>query len=163
MTLSQNRRIYLDSSVYIAFLKGEQIPAAGGMTRVALARLIFGSAEAGRADVFTSAITLVEVRKGNDAPQVSSLDRLVAIDALFDRTSTRFVEVGRVLAISAREVANKYGLNLADAIHVASAMSAGCAELFIWDESVVRKISGSPVPGLSVCEPHWNEQLRMDD
>ena len=53
MGLSSHRRVHLDSSVYIAFLKGETIPAHGGMNRVDLAQLILDAGEAGLITVFT--------------------------------------------------------------------------------------------------------------
>ena len=41
MIFQRNRRIHLDSLVYIAALNGETIPAHGGISRVHLAELIF--------------------------------------------------------------------------------------------------------------------------
>ena len=70
MSLRRNRRIHLDSSVYIAFLKGETIQASGGLTRVELARMILGASEAGPITVSTSTITIVEVRRGTDSLSV---------------------------------------------------------------------------------------------
>ena len=154
MSLRRNRRIYLDSSIYIAFLKGETIQASGGMTRVELARLIFDSSEAGLIAVSTSTITIVEVRRGTDSSSVLEQTRIRLIDSLFDKSLTRFVDVDRDVALSARQIANRYGIRTMDAIQVASAEVAGCDELFIWDNRVVSKFSAGPMPGLSVREPY---------
>ena len=158
MSFQQNRRIHLDSSVYIALLKGETIPASGGMNRADLAELILDAGEAGLITVSTSMVTLVEVRRGVDSPPVSGQSRFDLIDSIFGRSSTRFVYVDRAVALSARRIANQYSIGAMDAIQVASAEAAGCDELFIWDNRVVSKFSADPIPGLSVCEPYWNVQ-----
>ena len=158
MGLSPNRRVHLDSSVYIAFLKGETIPAHGGMNRVDLAQLILDAGEAGLITVFTSTVTLVEVRRGTDSLSVSEQSRIRLIDSLFDRSSTRFVDVDRALALSARRIANRYAISTMDAVQVASAEVARCDELFIWDNRIVSKFSVDPMPGLRVREPYWEAQ-----
>ena len=158
MSFQQNRRIHLDSSVYIAFLNGETIPAYGGLDRVDLAELIFDAGEAGLIAISTSMVTLVEVRRGANSSQTPGQFRVDLIDELFDRSSTRFVDVDYAVALTARRMANQYGIYAMDAIQVASAEAAGCAELFIWDNRVVSKFSANPMPGLSVCEPYWNVQ-----
>ena len=155
MSTQQNRRVYLDSSVYIAALNGETIPARGGVSRVELTELIFGASEAGMITIFTSTVTLVEVRRGADSLSVSEQPQFRAIDSLFHQSLTRFVDLDHDLALSARRIANQYGIRTMDAIQVASAEAAGCDELFIWDNRVVSKFSANPMPGLSVCEPYW--------
>ena len=51
--------------------------------------------------------------------------RVDLIDELFDRSSTRFVDVDREVALAARRIANRYGIGTMDAIQVASAEAAG--------------------------------------
>ena len=68
MSLLSNRPIHLDSSVYIAFLKDETIPAHGGLARADLAELIIDAGEAGLIAISTSMVTLVEVRRGANSP-----------------------------------------------------------------------------------------------
>ena len=155
MSIRSDRQIHLDSSVYIAALKGEAIPAHGGLDRVNLAELIFAASEAGIVSISTSTITIVEVRRGIDSVSVSERSRIRVIDSLFERSLTRFVDVDRAVALTARQIANGYGIQTMDAIQVASAEAAGCDELFIWDDRVVRKFSADPMPGLTVCEPFW--------
>lgn len=86
---------------------------------------------------------------------LSDQTRIHLIDSLFGRSLTRFVEVDRDVAMSARRVANRYGISTMDAIQVASAELAGCDELFIWDKQIVSKFSVDPMLGLSVREPYW--------
>ena len=155
MNLPSNRRIHLDSSVYIAALRSETIPAHGGMSRVDLAELILDAGEAGLIAISTSMVTLVEVRRGANSSPTSGQFRVDLIDELFDRSSTRFVDVDREVALAARRIPNRYGIGTMDAIQVASAEAAGCDELFIWDNRVVSKFSTDPMPGLSVREPYW--------
>ena len=157
MTTHQNNRTYLDSSVYLAFLKGETIQAANGMTRVELARRILGDAETGDVQIFTSAITIVEVRRVGGSPQPNVLQAVLDV---LDRTDARLVAVDRSLALRAQSLANDYDIRTMDAIHVASADFANCNELFMWDDSVVRKIARNPLPRLRVCEPYWRGQVR---
>ena len=161
MTTSQNKRIHLDSSVYIAFLKGETIPAYNNMSRVSLAKLIFDGAEAGEVSLFTSTVSLVEVRRGENVTQESESEVFAKIDALFSRSSTQFVELDRDVAISARLLAVRYGLPLMDAVQVASALRVGCHEAFFWDMRIVRKFGNAPLPNLLICEPYWSGQLSL--
>ena len=158
MSFQQNRRIHLDSSVYIAALNGETIPVHGGISRVYLTELIFEASKAGLISISTSTVTLVEVRRGTDSLAASDQSRIRAIDSLFGQSLTRFVDLDYDVALSARLIANQYGVRTMDAIQVASAEAAGCSELFIWDNRVVSKFSADPMPGLSVCEPYWNVQ-----
>ena len=155
MSSQQNRRSHLDSSVYIAALNGETIPAHGGISRVDLTELIFDASEAGLIIISTSTVTLVEVRRGTDSLADSNQAQIRAIDSLFDQSLTRFVDLDHGVASSARLIANQYGVRTMDAIQVASAEAAGCDELFIWDNRVVSKFSANPMSGLSVCEPYW--------
>ena len=155
MISQQTRRIHLDSSVYIAALNGETIPAHGGISRVDLAELIFDASEAGLIAISTSTVTLVEVRRGADSLSASDQARIRAIDSLFSQSLTRFVDLDHDVALSARMIANRYGVRTMDAIQVASAEAAGCDELFIWDNRVVSKFSADPMPGLSVRDPYW--------
>lgn len=161
MSQRQNRRVLFDSSVYIAFLKGETTPAAGGMTRAELALLFFEAAEEGRISAFTSTISIVEVRRGMDLSQVSNQERIRRIDGLFNRTRTRFVEVDRDVALNARSIANEYGLRSMDAIQIASAQAADCEEMFIWDGNVVRKFADRPLSSLRICDPYWEGQMEL--
>ena len=131
MTMRQNERTYLDSSVYLAFLKGETKQAASGLTRAELARRILSSAEAGKLEIFTSAVTIVEVRRVGNSPIRFQPNALDAINAIFERTSTKMVEVSRELALRAQALATGYGLRTMDAIHLASAEFANCRELFM--------------------------------
>ena len=161
MTTSQNKRIHLDSSVYIAFQKGETIPAHNNLSRVYVAKLIFDGAEAGEVSLFTSTVSLVEVQRGQNVTQESESSISAKIDALFSRSSTQFVETDRDVAISARQIAVRYGIRTMDAIQVASALRVGCHEAFFWDGTIVRKFSNAPLPDLLICEPYWRGQLGL--
>ena len=161
MSLLSKRRIHLDSSVFIAALRGETISAHGGLARVELAELIFNAGESGLIAISTSMITLVEVRRGANSLPASGQVRLDVIDDLFESSLTRFTEVDRDVGLSARRIANRYGIRTMDAIQVASAVAAECEELFIWDASVVNKLSTDPLPGLAVCEPHWEQRTDL--
>ena len=86
---------------------------------------------------------------------ISEQARIALIDSLFGRILTQFVDLNRDIAMSARRIANHYGIGTMDAIQVASAESAGCNELFIWDNRIVNRLTADPIPGLSVREPYW--------
>lgn len=161
MNKPPNRRIHLDSSVYIAFQKGETIQAAGGLGRAELARMIFQAAEVGRIAVFTSTASLVEVRHGVEFSSLSADARYRLIDQLFERSLTTFVEVDRDVALLARQIAVEYGIKTLDAIQIASARPAGCHELFIWDKNVVRKFTSNPLADLRVSDPYWEGQMGL--
>ena len=117
--------------------------------------MIFDASEAGLITISTSTVTLVEVRRGAASLSVSEQPQIRAIDLLFHQSLTRFVGLDHDVALSARRIANQYGIRTMDAIQVASAEAAGCDELFIWDNRVVGKFSADPMPGLIVREPYW--------
>ena len=85
----QYQKPYLDSSVFIAWLKGEEVK---GVSRQEVADHILTQAENGQFKIHTSAITLAEVHKLRTGPKLSSEedDRILAyFEHDFILTSTR--------------------------------------------------------------------------
>jgi predicted nucleic acid-binding protein len=98
----------------------------------------------------------VEVHKLRSGP-VQADDDLTDIDKFLMNSFTDWVEVDLLLAIEARKLARKHGLNPGDAVHLAAAIRAGCDYLVRWD----RPWAAGNYSGVEVCEPFWFGQSTL--
>lgn len=127
-------RIYLDTNVLIYFVEGNEAYAD-------VLRDVFRAIEGGSVVAVTSELTLAEVlvkpmAEGKAA--IASIYRaLLSGDAAIG-----MLAVDRSVLISAAEIRAKYGGRLFDAIHVASAVKAGC------DVFLTQDLRISPPDGL---------------
>ena len=139
---------YLDSSVFVAFLNQETIPAADGTPRVEVARRVLEQAAAGTYPIVTSALSVAEVRlfPGAAAVQASA--------GIFEPPRIQVVNLDLAIALSAQTFGNAYNLKPPDAIHLATAVQYNCAELLVWDDAFIRRVNRRPIPGLWVGEPY---------
>lgn len=150
----QPKRPYLDSSVYIAAIKGPDSNEPAG--RAELARHILQEAERGTYRVTASTWLTVEVHKRGKGP-VQSDDDLALIDGYLQQGYIDWVELDFMLAMEARRLARQHSLSPADAVHLATAIKSGCDELLRWD---------GPWPlgnyeGVEVREPYWFGQQTL--
>lgn len=152
--VSDYRRPYADSSVFLGFIKGEV--DAKGNDRGAIGQNFFGHAEEGKYKVFTSTLTLAEVVKLRRGP-VTPDDKLEQIAALFDYEFIELIELDRGIGEDARRLCQTQGLKPNDAVHLASATRGGCDILLAWDDRFVACAS-PPVP---VEEPQIKGQLTL--
>ncbi len=154
-TVSIYQRPYLESSVFIAFIKGEVI---GGVDRGEIAQNIFDDAANGRWPVFTSTFTLAEVFRDRRRPQLSVTEEQ-RIDAFFQHEYIKLVTLDRDVAELARKLARAHGLRPADAVHLASAIKAKADELLTWDEGNFP--INHTIEGVAIRLPYWFGQARM--
>ena len=154
-TASIYQRPYLESSFFIAFIKGE---VTGGVDRGEIAQNIFDDAANGRWSIFTSTFTLAEVLKDRRRPQLSVTEEQ-RIDAFFQHEYIKLVTLGRDVAELARKLARAYGLRPADAVHLASAIKAKADELLTWDEGNFP--INHTIEGVAIKLPYWFGQARM--
>lgn len=158
-TLPPLEKPYLDSSVFLAHIKQEDIPCRG-TTRAAITTGLFQGAEQGRYRIYTSFMTIAEVRRLRESGKELTGDELPAVNALFDRFLENQwiipIEVGRAVAEKAQELGARFGMSPTDAVHLASAVLAGCNVLMVWDKG---RFSGlfkdAPFEGVHVLEPYW--------
>ncbi len=160
----QYKKPYLESSIFIALIKGESIPQtdAGGKVigheeRANVAKHILSLAEAGTFPVYTASITITEVHKGNSKTSVDA-DPETKITDFFRNGFFKIVDVDRSIAESAHRLCRKHGLKPYDAVHLACAIRAGCDALLTWDSDLL-KITDS---GIDISKPQAIGQTVLD-
>lgn len=131
-------RQYFDANIFIAVLKQETID---GHERWRHCQQLLQEAEARRCIAVTSTMTIAEVTGGR--PRPLPVHTKVAVRSLFGNDWLVLVGTDRFVAESARELIWEFPtLRPIDAIHLASALSAGCEVLYTYDENHLLKLSG---------------------
>jgi predicted nucleic acid-binding protein len=137
---------YLDSSVYIAAIKGEA--AEPGKGNVSAQVLALG--QAGNFPVFASTFVYCEVIKDRNKSRLTPTEESV-IDSYLDHSFITWIEVDLLIGKHARALSRQHGLKPADAVHLASAIRAGCDQLLAWDSDFA---NGVVIEGVEMQEPH---------
>jgi predicted nucleic acid-binding protein len=160
----QYKKPYLESSVFIAWIKGESIPQTdstgkviGHEERANIAKHILSLAEAGQFHVYTSSITITEVHKTNPNIQHGSEPESKTID-FFRNGFFKVIDVDRSIAESAHRLCRKHGLKPYDAVHLACAVRAGCDALLTWDSDLLKITDG----GIGISKPQALGQTVLD-
>jgi predicted nucleic acid-binding protein len=138
---------YVESSVFIAFIKGEK---SQGPTRDRDARAIFDSiidaARARKFRIITSALTIAEVHKYKKYPKEQQVTQRQNEDLrpYFRQDYIQIVEIDREVGEKANELcvrcqagSGHQALRPNDAIHIASAQKAGCDVVLSWDSDFI--------------------------
>ncbi|GEM_PF-627167 len=141
---------YLDTSVYVAAIKG---PTTEDPARVRRSAEVLRQAEAGRLQVVASTFVLAEVirDRGESAPLDASKETLV--DKFFQRQFISWVELDVTGAREARKLARRFSLKPADAVHLAAAIRGNADVFFTWDERFINNTGGA-VDNLAVTFPY---------
>ncbi len=139
-------RPYLDSSVYIAAIKGEE-------GRADIAKRILNDARSGALQIVGSTFVIAEVIRGRaeSAPLTPAQERV--IDEYVFHDYITWVEIDVSLALDARRLARQHGLKPPDAIHLASALRGDADQLLRWDDKF-RLAENERYGSVVVCEPH---------
>jgi len=121
-------KLYLDANILIYFVEGKDDLGD-------LAALIFAEADAIGAELVTSEISIVECLRG---PFKTDHPRLVATwrDLFRNRDLIALTPVLASILDDAAHIGAEFGLKTIDAIHVASALSAGCEALLTNDQGM---------------------------
>jgi predicted nucleic acid-binding protein len=147
------RKPYLDSSVFLAWIKGETI---NGIPRGEIARHILNRARMGDYLVYTSTWTLAEVHKMRAGPILPEDDN-ERILSFFENEFIVFVEVDRLIGEHANRLCREHSIRPGDAVHHASALRAKCDVLLLWDPyfgSIIR-------PDIRIEEPEIQGQTEL--
>jgi len=151
----QYRKPYLDSSVFIDWIKGE---VRGEVNRGEIAAHILSLAERGEFDIYTSAITLAEVHKLRGGPIIDPhlSNRILEY---FEHPFVQIVDVDRAVGEQANAFCRQYAIYPNDAIHLACSLRAGCDVLLAWD----RLVTSVQHPGIRIEEPQIIGQMVLPD
>jgi predicted nucleic acid-binding protein len=142
-TIEANAKIYVDANVFIYFLEGS-------VRFEEAAKRFFLIADDRNASLSTSEVTLAEClfgahRLGSDALARAYID-------LLDRPALlRLLRVDRAILELAAAMGAKVGAKLIDAIHLASAVSAGC-DTFVTNDKSIRAPKGLRIVQLMEIE-----------
>lgn len=153
----QYTRPYLDSNIYIATLKG---PKAENPAKVKTSADILALAESGAFQIYASAFIEAEVVKDPAESDPLTPEQEQKIAAYLDRDFIVWVEVDRLIAQKARQLSRAFGMKPPDAVHVATALRAGCDQFLTWDGKLHK--NGLQVESVHLCEPHttgWQTSL----
>ena len=155
MTSSQYKYPYLDSSVFIGWIKGEK----NGITdRKDIADHILKLAENGTFKICASALTLAEVHKKRGSPQLSA-DEDRRILEFFEHEFIDIVDIDRTIGEQANRLCRQYPIRPNDAIHLACALKAKCDVLLTWDNP----LASVQHPDIVIENPRKIGQLNLLD
>lgn len=139
MVRQEFKRPSLEASVLLAFFKGEE-------DRAPIVRDIIAAFQRGEIALVASTLLRVEVN-GKASQQAHA-----KIDAFFDSPGIRWVDLGPLESADARDLARKYGLKAADAVHLHAAVAGEADVLLTYDDDLLRI---SEHEGLRISEPYW--------
>jgi len=153
------RAPYFDASVFIAHIEQELYPAFEYRPRIAITLALFEAARNKQFQIFTSFFTWAEVRRIRGATDPLEPHELIEITQLFNEFMEREyivpIEVNREVGEKAQELGATYGISPTDAVHLASAIIAGCPMLFLWDKGWEEKFPTRECEGVKLVDPYW--------
>ena len=158
---NQFQRPYVDSSFFFAIIKKEETPCPGGLVRWQVAERIVKDAERGDYQLYTSTITLAEVRRIREKQEQLSQNEIEAVQAFFENDFIRLIEVSRDIGEKAQILGAQYGIFPMDALHLATAIHWGCDVLLVWDKRFSVRFRNELVEGVWVIEPYWEGQMDL--
>lgn len=154
---AQYRKPYAESSLFIAWIEGEVVR---GIDRAAIGRHFLRLAQDGVYKVHTSTWTMAEVHKKRHSPALGAGNDEKVL-RFFEHDFVELIVLDRMIGEEANRIAREHGLMPGDAVHVASALRAGCDCLLSWDDRLV----GQTNVGIPVEYPRMLGQgsLPLDD
>ncbi len=147
------KKPYLDSGVFIAWIKGEKIPDADGkiVDRGKIGEEILSQAERGEFPVVISSLTIAEVHKRKHKTKLTDDENENTLK-YFEHSFVAVQPVDRYVGEEANKLCRKHQdqkLSPADAIHLACAKRAGCDVLLSWDGPLTEVSE----PGIKIEKP----------
>jgi predicted nucleic acid-binding protein len=139
---TDSQLVYIETSMIIAFLKGEE-------GRVEESKAALFEAEKGHIRTMTSAFTIAEVVKVEGGTIVEKSEKM--IEDFFKQPWLRIVMVDRRVATKARRIARELSLKPADAIHVATALLYQAQYIYTYDDRILGL--KATLPSLQITYP----------
>ena len=161
MAKRRYRKPYLDSGVFIAWIKGEVIKQkdANGVEvivdRGKIGESILTWAESRAYPIIISTLTLVEVHKKKGKEKLEADENQNVLD-YFQHDFVNPVIIDRSIGEEANRLCRLHEdqkLSPCDAIHLACAKKAGCDVLLTWDDGLV----GIADPAIRIERPEMQE------
>ena len=147
--VSSFRKPYADSSIFFAIIKKETERCSSGLMRWQVAGRILRDAEQGQYQIYTSTITLAEVRRIRERNIELTQTELNIVSGFFRNKYLSVAAVTREIAESAQFLGAQYGIWPMDAIHLATAIHLQCDALVVWDKRFSARFQGASVRGVS--------------
>ena len=150
--MSDRRKVYWDACAWLGLINGEPAKIAG-------LQLVWGKAQHGEVEIWTSAFCIAEVyrRKCEDQWTGLSPENDAAIDNLFDQDFVKVAQVDLEIARLAKRLLRTHDKlkKPSDAIHLATAVYWDIEQLHTYDGNdllglVVKTASGED---LEICKP----------
>lgn len=137
--MSEHERAYIDSCVFLAWLKDEAHANDVGA--------LFHNAQKNELKILTSALTIAEVLniQGKDKTKIPR-DKRDAVRKLFRHRWINIVPLTRKIAEMAQDLVWEYKIAPKDSIHVATAENLKADKLYTYDEDLIKQ---SPSTGNS--------------
>lgn len=147
------KRVCWDACAWIAVIQGEKIQ---NEDRFSMGREVLEAAARGQVEIVTSTLNLAEVCKTKCAPEKVQDNRGLGepqLAAFFERDDILLLSVDKYVGVTARRLmmSDLPGLKPADAVHVATALVAGAAELHTFDSRLlslngqIQRLDGTPL------------------
>ena len=138
----QYRKPYIDSAVFIVWIKGEVVDLKNGMGEVVgredrgrIGEHILSLAEANEFPAYISALTIAEVHKKRHGQTLTGEEDSRILD-YFRSEFIKHIDVDRTIGEEANRLCRRFEAERLlpnDAIHLACALRAGCDVLLSWD------------------------------
>lgn len=137
---------YWDSCVFLAYLNKER-------DRSQICQAILDAADAGKIQIFTSALTIAEVLKYKGKKPIKKESRQMIIE-FFQNDYIKIINVDRLVATEAQELVWEHNIPPKDAIHVASAIRAKLPVIETYDnDDLISKTGSVGSPPILIREP----------
>ena len=140
-------KIYWDSSCFLAWLKPEQ-------SRRKQCKEVLEAAENKELVIYTSAIALIEVIRGDKGPLRIQENQEQKIRGFFEQPYIVIAQVTRQIAEAARQLIWSENLRPRDSVHIATAIDLGVLEVHCFDQKMI-SLSSKEILGhtLKILEP----------
>ncbi len=147
--MRSKERVYWDSDVFISAI--QRHPA-----RIAVLEQCTERAQRGELEIIASAFTLCEVAKVEGVPLPEEQEQLI-LD-FFENPYVLIQQLDTRVAARTRDIVRRFNLPAKDAVHLASALQAGVAVVYSYDQDHMLPQDGKiGDPPLRIQIPRWKD------
>ncbi|MEV0285690.1 MULTISPECIES: type II toxin-antitoxin system VapC family toxin [unclassified Kribbella] len=148
--------VYVDSCVIINVFAPSASVADQDRLRPSL--WVLSAGQRGLLRLTLSPLVIAEVLgngniRGSHVPPDDRAGKVASVRAYFHDNDFLFVELDQFLGLEAAQLAVAHQLRGPDAIHLASALRAGCTTLYTWDNDLLKLDGHEALGGMRCIEP----------